>query len=340
MFGFKYINFDAMTYVIQYKNGRIKKEGKGLSFFYFAPVTSIAAIPTGSTDADFIFTDVTKDFQEVSIQGKATFIIEKPKQLANLLDFTVDENGKYKSDDFEKLRERIINTVKGTTASFIRKLNLKEAVIRVDDLEEKVSEDLLNSETLNSLGIKVLQGNIFAVKANPEMARALEAKTREELQKEADKAIYERRNFAVEQERMIKQSELSTEIAVEQKKKEIAEKQMEREVAEAENERTIREMKVEADIAVEEKRKQLIDNQVQNEKKAADAKGYAIESTIKPYREMDWRILMALNNEDMDAQNNIALAFRELAENATKIENLNISPDLLSTLLKQQKVNK
>ena len=62
------------------------------------------------------------------------------------------------------------------------------------------------------------------------MARALEAQTRESLQKEADQAVYERRNFAVEQERIIKESELNTEIAVEEKQKQIVEKKMETDV--------------------------------------------------------------------------------------------------------------
>ena len=59
--------------------------------------------------------------------------------------------------------------------------------------------------------------NILAVRAVPEMTRALETSTREKLQQEADQAIYERRNFAVEQERKIKESELNTEIAIEEK---------------------------------------------------------------------------------------------------------------------------
>ena len=48
---------------------------------------------------------------------------------------------------------------------------------------------------------------------------------------------------------------------------------------------------------------------------------------------MDWKTLMALSN-NTDARSNIAMAFRMLAENAGKIGNLNISPDLMETLLK------
>ncbi|MBL6446956.1 membrane protease subunit, stomatin/prohibitin [Fulvivirga sp. 29W222] len=336
MFGIKYIKFDSMTYVIKYKNGRIVNEGRGLSFFYFAPNTSITAIPMGSCDVNFIFTETTSDFQQTSIQGQITYKIKDPKQLADLLDFTVNENGDFKTDDHEKLNARVINEAQTATATFIRKMGLREAINSSSSLESTISSGLKASKTIASLGIEPLSINILAIKATPETSRALEAKAREELLKEADLAIYERRNFSVEQERKIKQSELNTEIAIEQKKKEIAETQMEREVAEAQNQRKIREMRVEADISVESKKQEYIDMKVTNEKKTADAKGYAIETMIKPYRNMDWRLLTAMSQKS-DAGSNIALAFRELADNAGKISNLNISPDLLDSLLKHSK---
>ena len=60
--------------------------------------------------------------------------------------------------------------------------------------------------------------------------------------------------------------------------------------------------------------------------------GYVLETTLKPYQDLDWKILTALNN-NTEPKFNISLAFRELAENAAKIGNLNISPYLLDNLL-------
>ena len=70
MFGINFIKFGSMTYVIKYKNGKVEKEGRGLSFFYYAPTTSISAIPIGSNNLPFIFSETTKDYQTVNIQGK------------------------------------------------------------------------------------------------------------------------------------------------------------------------------------------------------------------------------------------------------------------------------
>jgi regulator of protease activity HflC (stomatin/prohibitin superfamily) len=335
MFGFKHIKFDAMTYVLHFKNGNIKREGRGLSFFYFSPNSSIVAIPMGSNDLPFIFSESTNDYQTVTIQGQISYKITNPKTLSDVLDFTVQDNGQYKKNDIEKLNQRLINEAQTATSSFIHGIKLKDAIRSAKTIEESIIDGLKNSTAINMLGIEILGANILAISATPEMSRALETETREKLQQEADQAIYERRNFAVEQERKIKETELNTEIAIEEKQKQITEKKMESEVIKAENDRKLREMKLEADISVENQRKLLIEEKTENDKIEAETQGYVIEATLKPYKDIDWKILTALNNNP-DPKFNISLAFRQLAENADKIGNLNISPDLLDSLLNEK----
>lgn len=335
MFGIQHIKFDSMTYVLHFKNGNIKREGRGLSFFYFAPNSSIVAIPMGSNDLPFIFSESTNDYQQVNIQGQISYKISRPKELADVLDFTVNDNGIYKKNDIEKLNQRIINEAQTATSAYIHSIKLKDAIRSAKAIENNILEGLKASAAIGMLGIEILGANILGISATPEMARALETETREKLQQEADQAIYERRNFAVEQERIIKETELNTEIAVEEKQKQIAEKKMESMVQQSDNERKLREMQLEADISVENQRKQFIEQKTANDKIEAETQGYVLEATLKPYKEMDWKILTALNNNS-DPRFNIALAFRELAENADKIGNLNISPDLLNSLLSER----
>lgn len=337
MFGFNYIKFDSMNHVILYKNGRVKKEGRGLAFFYFAPNSSIVSIPLESNDFQFVFKESTKDYQEVTIQGQITYKVNDPTQLAESLDFTVDSKGKYLKDDNEKIQQRIINEAQTASSAIIQQLSLKEALRQLQEIEENIFQSVQNSKTVKMLGLEIMSVNVLGVTPNPEMARALEAQTRESLQKEADQAIYERRNFAVEQERMIKESELNTEIAVEEKQKQIAEKQMETEVVKLENEQALKEMNMKSNISLEEQKQELIDLKVKNEKKEADVKEYVLTASLKPYKELDWKTLMAINSKGVHAKDSIALAFRELAENAEKIGSLNISPELLESIMNTKK---
>ena len=112
---------------------------------------------------------------------------------------------------------------------------------------------------------------------------------------------------------------------------------MEAKVKEQENKRKLREMEMEADIAVEDQKKQLIDMQVDNQRKEADSQKYMLESTLEPYKKMDWKTLMAINKDGLNPKLNVAVAFRELAENAEKIGTLNITPDLMESMIQEQR---
>ena len=199
----------------------------------------------------------------------------------------------------------------------VQRLTLRDALVSSDAIVGEVLAALRQSEAVRMLGVEVLGLTIVAVKPTPEMARALEAEAREKpCCATADEAIYARRNAAVEQERRIKESELETEIAVQQKQRQIRETQMA------------------ADIAVEEQRTALIERRGENERQDADARAYALRATLEPVRDVDWRTLMAVSAGGADPKLMIALAFRELAENAGKIGELNMTPDLLTSLLK------
>jgi regulator of protease activity HflC (stomatin/prohibitin superfamily) len=329
-----------MTYAIHYAHGHVKKEGRGLSFFYYSPTSSITAIPLGSKDFQFIFNETTTDFQTITIQGQITYAIENPKQLSEMLDFTLNSKQKLNDANFEKLNQRLNNEAQTAASAFIQGIGLKETLKGAKDISNTIENGLKQSDAVNLLGVKILSVDVLSIRPTPEMAKALETEMRESLQREADYAIYERRNFAVEQERKIKESELNTEIAVQEKKKQINEKQAEIKVKEAENARKLREMTMAADLSVEEQKTKLIEMQVENERKMADAKGYTLEKTLTPYKQLDWRVLMAISSKSISAIDNIGFAFRELAENSEKIGTLNITPDLLETVIKNQKLTK
>ncbi len=315
MFGFRYHKAVPTAYVMQFRNGQAVKEGTGLSFLYFAPLSTIVSIPVGSTDLPFIFTETTADFQAVTVQGQLTYRIEKPAQLAALMDFSVGPGGQYVSEDPDKLSERLVGIVQELTRDVIRRTPLKEALTIGGRVATGVLDGLRASPSIAMCGLEILGLAVTSIQPTAEMARALEAEMREELQRDADRAIYVRRNAAVEEERKIRENELKTEIAVEEKKKEIRETQMQ------------------AEIAVEERRRTLIEKRAENERREADTRAYALDAVLKPVRDVDWKTLMAVAPGVVDPKLMIALAFREMAENAQKIGELNISPDLLSQLI-------
>lgn len=282
---FGHFKAEPTEYILASTNGRVFRQGTGQSFWFVPHRTSIALIPVSTMDMNFAFNETTSNFQAITLQGQFTYRITEPHTLAQLLDFTVEPKTRaYRSEDPDKLNQRIVNIVQMYTRSELQHLEFEQALRSSEQLARGVIEHLREEQSLNTMGVECLSLFFTAIKATPEMSRALEAEYREALQKRADQAIYSRRAEAVEQERKIKQNEIATEVALEQR------------------------------------RQELVDLQGANVRKQAEFAAEAARIQLTPYQELDTRLLMAL-------------AFRDFAQNASKIGNLTITSEILEQLL-------
>ena len=272
-------------YVLEYRGGRVRRAGAGLALFYWAPTTTLAAVPLTTADLPFILNEATGNFQAVTVQGQLTYRIADPRTLAASLNFTIDPRTRaYRSDDPEKLDQRIVNVLQTHLRAELSQLALDEALRRAADIGGAVLRRVQADPALAALGVACLNLFLTAIKPTPEMAKALEAEYREGLQQRADQAIYARRAAAVEQERHIKENELNTQLLLEQR------------------------------------REELVDREGRNNNKQAEYNARSNELWLEPWRQTDPRVLLGL-------------AFKLLGENAGRIGNLTITPDLLSSIL-------
>jgi hypothetical protein len=316
MFGIRYLKVPPTTYVLHYVNGKVRQEGPGRSFFYFGPTSEIVLVPVESTDVPFVFQETTADFQDVTIQGELTFRVVDARKLAETFNFSVDHRGRYRSEDRSKLGDRLIYAAQILARAFVQQQQLRSLLLQSDELSATVSNGLKQSSIVEMLGVEVLTFTVISLKPAPEMGKALQAEARENLLKQADEAIYVRRNAVVEMERGIREAELETEIKVAQKQQQVQEAEMT------------------ARIANERDRATLLEKQAANDRLEADVRAYALQAVLEPLKSVDWKVLMAASgNQEPGSQ--IALGFRELAENAAKIGELNISPELLQALVKK-----
>ena len=203
--------------------------------------------------------------------------------------------------------KRITNLAKTSASKFVNARDVKAVIHAQEELAEFLSEEMTSNEAIKELGLDVVTVSILAVSPSVETKRALESATREQILQQQDDAIYKRRNAAIEQERIVKENELNTEIKV-------AEKEHENQMLRQKN--AFEEVELESKVT----------------KEKADARAYANEVVLKAMEAVDKDILLGILLSAMDSKTLIAKAFNSLAENTDKIGNLNISPDLLETL--------
>lgn len=282
--------------MIKYGSGRITREGQGLAFFYLKYNTQIVVVPTSSMDANLVFNEVTSSFQTVTIQGQFTYRIHNPKRAAELLNYTMNPfTHTHISNDPDRMAQRITNIIQMETRGEIQQRPLEEVLTQYETIAGKVLERVKNSALLDPLSADLLSVYFIAAKPTSEVAKALEAEYRETLLRKADMAISARRAAAVEEKRKIKENELNTE------------------------------------ITLEEQHRQLIGLQGNNALRQATNHGKALEE------EAAYRTRVRQKELDLytaiDPRKVLALAMIELGQNAGRIGNVTITPEILAALL-------
>src|SRR5436190_5021114 len=301
MLGFRFIKTQPTTYVLQYRGGKVVRDGAGLAFFYYGPTSTLVAVPVASRDQGFIFEQVTSDFQTVTVQGQVAYRVADPRRLAEMLNFALRPDGRaYASDDPEKLSPRVVKVVEVLSKQAVKGLPLRDALRAADAIAAQVTGELARHPEITSLGLEIQGVAVLAVKPSPDTARALEAEAREAILKAADDAVYLRRNAAVENERAIRESELKTEALVQEKKREL------------------RDADMDASVALEQKRKQFVERNAENTRMLAEAEAHRLRAAMDALRSADPRIVQALAAAGMQPQQLIAQAFGGIAEKAEK----------------------
>ena len=340
MLGIRFIKSQPTVHLMQFRAGKLVREGAGQSFYYYAPMSTVVAVPVASQDRPFILELVTADFQSVTVQGQVTYRVTDPRRTAAMMDFALGADGSYVSEDPLRLGERVTMQVEVIIQQAVQGMDLKQALRASAGMARDAAQQLARQTEIEALGLEVLGVSIMAVKPTPDIARALEAEARESNLKAADDAVYLRRMSAVEKERAVRQNELDTDIAVEHKKRQIQETKMEARAAAMRKENELRTEQTTADVELEAQRRQLVEGQAQNSRTLAEAEAHRVSAVIKALEGADPRTVQALAATGMQPGQLIAQAFGGIAERAGSIGQFNMSPELLNSLMSAPRTTK
>ena len=220
MLGVGYFRAEPTEYVRMSASGKTSKEGTGISGFYFSHRDSIELIRTTSIDQPVSFPEVTADKQPVTLQGGFLYRVKEPNKILLKYNFAVNPKTKtYRTDDHAKLPEHVVEIARTHARRIVQQTKLEDLLVMNDELSRKVFDEIKTSPLISGSGIEVEMLYFSNIQPQPEIAKALGANYREGLLQQADKATYERRAKAVEQERAIKENELKNSIELEDRKK-------------------------------------------------------------------------------------------------------------------------
>jgi len=315
----KHLQSSSNTYVRRMRNGKVVNEGAGQSFWFRARTSSISELPLDERELPLIFRDRTSDFQEIAVQASVTYRFVDPEVAAERIDFTIDNaHGRWTATPLEQVGGLITELAQQHGVSVLAAMTLTEVMTHgIPRLRAAIGEGMRSDERLVQTGIEIVDVRVVAVRPEPEMEKALQTPVREELQQEADRATFERRAMAVEQERGISENELQNRI-------ELAKREEQLVIQQGANER-----KRISDVAEASRVKASADAEnvvVRGEAKATAlrelgaAEAATEQSKVEAYAEAGDAVLLAL-------------AVKDFAGNLPDVGTLVLSPEMITPLL-------
>lgn len=307
-------------YVLQMEKGQIVNQGMGLAFFFRRAVTALAEVPSIDHEHNGLFHAVSQDRHDLAVQAVITYRFTDPALVARHFDFNLfprpeeprAANGK---QQVAQLVEQLAQAITIDTLSHVEMLEaLKTGLHRVQDA---LRMHLTSQERLAECGISIVDVRVLSLRPVPEVEKALQTPLREQLQAEADRALYERRAQAVEQEQRISENEAAAKLELARREEELITQQSANNYLSAQ-ERAKAEL-VAANAAAEA-------TQIQENARAA-----AIRSIGQAEADNERERLAAYNVVAPEILQ--ALALRELAQNLPQIGQINLTPDMLTPLL-------
>lgn len=304
----RHLRADAGVHVIRFRNGRPVKSGRGLAFWFSPHRASIAELPVDDRDMVLFFRGRSKDFQAVTVQGNLTWRVANPNVLGLRVDFSIDlKTGRYTGKPVEQIEGLLTGMSQQLATQYFAQSSVHDLLdAGIEPLRLRLEQGLAGSERLAAMGIEIVAIRLATIAPTAELERALQTPTFESLQQKADEAVFERRALAVEKERAIAENELHN-------KTELARQEQELIAQEAANGRNRAE-------AAREALQIAADGEASRIRAVEQASADMEHARIAIYRDLPQHVLLGL-------------AARAFAEKLTKVDSLNVTPDMLASVL-------
>lgn len=315
----RHLRSEPSSHVLQFRGGKLRRSGRGLSFWFLPLTSSVSEVPCDDREIPFLFRGRSADFQDITTQGVITFRVVDAETIARRIDFSVGlADGRHLQQPLEQLAALLTQLAQQHAIAYLAKTAVRDALaVGISEVRTRIHDGLLGDAGLAAMGLEVVTVRVSLLSPTAELEKALQTPMRENIQQQADEATFQRRALAVEKERAISENELENRIELTRREQKLIvqeglnDQRRAREVAEAQQ------IATEARTA---RHRMEAETKAANIREIEQARVHAEEARMDIYRDLPTHVMLGL-------------AAQELAGKLERIDHLNLSPDALGPML-------
>src|SRR5215467_8293595 len=180
----RHLRADASSHILNYRNARLVRSGRGLAFWFLPLSASLAEVPVDDREMTLLFHGRTADLQDVTAQGVVTYRVLDPEALASRVDFSIDaRTGAHTKQPVDKIELRLGTLAQEHATGYVGSHPLTAVLSEGHVLiREAVERGLMGDGALREMGLGISSVRVTSVKPSPDLEKALEAPMRERIQ--------------------------------------------------------------------------------------------------------------------------------------------------------------
>ena len=304
----RHLRTNPTSHVRHLRHGHVAHDGPAQAFWFRPLSSAISEIPVDDREQPLLFHARTRDFQDVAVQATITYRVVDPAKAATRVDFAIDlEMGVWQGRPLEQLGGLLTELAQQHTLDLLATMTLPTALADgMGAVRDRIWTGLGADPRIADMGMEIVDVRVVAVRAEPEIERALQTPTREEIQKDSDKATFGRRALAVERERAIAENELQNQIELARREEALVQQKGQNDRMRASEQAAVEGLVAEARAA--------------STRVVGAAEADAEAARLEAYRHLDSVTILGL-------------ALKDLAGHLPEIGTLNLTPDVLTPLL-------
>ncbi len=100
-----HLRAEASSHVRHYRAGKLRREGRGLSFWFDPRGASIIEVPLADRELAFLVKSQSTDYQDLAVQGTVLWRVADAARLSDRIDFALDlKSGKSQGKPEDHIR--------------------------------------------------------------------------------------------------------------------------------------------------------------------------------------------------------------------------------------------
>ena len=217
----------AGDHVVQIRAGRTIRSGVGQSFWLRAGRCALVEVPTANRAHSFLVQVPSADQQNVSAQVAITYRIEDAEAAASHYDFDLyPRDASNDAQGLWQIDETVTRIAHSALASSIGAMPLSDAISgSLERVGSVLAQAFATDEQLRATGVAVVDVRLMSLRPDEGVESSLRAPLLEQLQAEADRALYERRALAVERESQISENEMQSKLDLARKRADLVDQE-------------------------------------------------------------------------------------------------------------------